>query len=107
METFEILKRPILTEKSTAGNEKGIYTFEVAKKANKVQIKKAVEDAYGVTVEEVRTMLNNGKVKVRQTKGGVGIGRKGAIKKAMVQLSAGEVLDFFGNSEVAPEEGLA
>jgi large subunit ribosomal protein L23 len=107
MEAFEILKRPILTEKSTAGNEKSLYTFEVAKNANKLQVKKAVEDAYGVTVEEVRTMRSNGKVKMRQTKSGVAIGRKGAIKKAMVQLAAGEMIDFFGNTEVAPETDLA
>ncbi len=107
METFEILKRPILTEKSTAGNEKSIYTFEVARNVNKLQVKKAIEDAYGVTVEEVRTLRTNGKTKTRQTKSGVSSGKKGVMKKAMVQLAAGEVIDFFGNAEVAPEEGLA
>ena len=58
---MEVLKKPIVTEKFTAQNEVGKYAFEVAKNANKVEIKKAVEKLYGVTVEKVSTMRTQGK----------------------------------------------
>lgn len=92
---MEVLKKPIVTEKFTAQNEAGKYAFEVAKTANKVEIKKAVEKMYGVTVEKVSTMRIQGKLKVKNTKGGVVSGRKPMIKKAIVSLKAGEVIDFY------------
>jgi large subunit ribosomal protein L23 len=92
---MEVLKKPIVTEKFTAQNEVGKYAFEVAKNANKVEIKKAVEKLYGVTVEKVSTMRTQGKLKVKNTKGGVVSGRKPMIKKAIVSLKAGEVIDFY------------
>jgi large subunit ribosomal protein L23 len=97
MEIFEILKRPILSEKATNISEKqGVYTFEVAKDANKLQIKKAVEDAYGVNVEKVNTITCIGKAKSRNTKKGPTFGKKSNYKKALVKLAAGEVLDIYG-----------
>jgi|JI91814CRNA_FD_contig_31_4507743_length_1214_multi_4_in_0_out_0_2 large subunit ribosomal protein L23 len=99
MQTFEILKKTILTEKASAAVEKGIYTFEVAKDANKLQIKKAVEDTYGVSVEAVRTIYCIGKVKTRNTKKGPAVGKVANIKKAMVQLVAGETIDVYGAAE--------
>jgi large subunit ribosomal protein L23 len=92
---MEVLKKPIVTEKFTAQNEKGKYAFEVTKNANKVEIKKAVEKMYGVTVEKVATMRIQGKLKTKNTKGGVVSGRKPMIKKAIVSLKAGEVIDFY------------
>ena len=93
---MSILKRPIITEKMTAQTEKlGRYGFIVDQKANKLEIKKAVEGMYSVTVEEVRTMRYGGKAKSRFTKAGVIAGRKNNFKKAIVQLKKGETIDFY------------
>lgn len=95
---MEILKRPLLTEKVAAMNEKGVYGFVVDVKANKIQIKKAVEQMYGVNVDSVRTMIVAGKRKVRFTKSGVAQGRKPKYKKAIVQLAEGEIIDFYSEA---------
>lgn len=92
---MDILIKPILTEKVASQNEKGIFGFVVNLKANKIQIKEAVEKTYGVTVKEVRTMRYAGKRKSRYTKGGMVSGRTNAFKKAIVQLNDGEVLDIY------------
>jgi large subunit ribosomal protein L23 len=91
-----VLQKPLVTEKASALNEKGKYGFIVHKKANKVEIKKAVEKMYGVTVESVRTMNYLGKSKSRNTKSGVISGRKPSFKKAIVTVAGGEVIDFYG-----------
>ena len=92
-----VLRKPLVTEKASALNEQGKYGFIVHRKANKVEIKKAVEKMYGVTVESVRTMNYMGKSKSRYTKSGVISGRKPAYKKAIVTVADGEVIDFYGN----------
>jgi large subunit ribosomal protein L23 len=92
---MEVLKRPLVTEKATGLQEKGKYVFEVTKTANKVEIKKAVEKMYGVTVEKVSTMRVQGKLKVKNTKAGVVSGRKPMVKKAIVSLKPGEMIDFY------------
>jgi len=94
---MSILKRPLVTEKVSAMNEKGKYGFVVDAGANKVEIKKAVEKQYGVTVESVNTMSVMGKKKTRYTKAGVLSGRKPNYKKAIVTLAQGEVIDFYSN----------
>jgi large subunit ribosomal protein L23 len=94
---MSILKKPLVTEKVSALNEKGKYGFIVDADANKVEIKKAVEKQYGVNVERVNTMLVMGKKKTRYTKAGVLAGRKPNYKKAIVTLAAGEVIDFYSN----------
>ena len=94
---MSILKKPLVTEKVSALNEKGKYGFIVATDANKVEIKKAVEKQYGVNVERVNTMLVMGKKKTRYTKAGVLAGRKPSYKKAIVTLATGEVIDFYSN----------
>ena len=82
----------------TAQGEKlGRYGFVVEKSANKIQIKKAVEDMYGVTVESVRTMNYYGKTKFRSTKNQIIKGNNGAYKKAVVFLKKGEGIDFYSN----------
>lgn len=94
---MSILKKPLVTEKVSALNEKGKYGFIVAENANKVEIKKAVEKQYGVNVEKVNTMKVMGKFKTRYTKAGVLSGRKVSYKKAIVTLAEGEVIDFYSN----------
>ena len=92
---MSVLKRPLVTEKISALNEKGVYGFVVTLTANKVEIKKAVEKAYGVNVESVRTMIYQGKSKSRYTKSKVVSGRTAAYKKAIVTVADGEVIDFY------------
>lgn len=92
-----VLKKPLVTEKVSALNEKGKYGFIVDTDANKVEIKNAVEKQYGVNVERVNTMVVMGKKKTRYTKAGVLSGRKPTYKKAIVTLAAGEVIDFYSN----------
>lgn len=94
---MSVLKRPLVTEKVSALNEKGKYGFIVDINANKIEIKNAVEKQYGVTVEKVSTMRVMGKQKARYTKTGMLIGRKPNYKKAIVTLASGEVIDFYGN----------
>jgi large subunit ribosomal protein L23 len=94
---MSILKRPLVTEKVSALNEKGKYGFIVDTEANKVQIKNAVEKQYGVNVEKVNTMMVMGKLKTRYTKAGVLSGRRPNYKKAIVTLAEGEVIDFYSN----------
>ena len=93
---MSIIKKPIITEKANAMSEKGVYTFEVDKNANKFEIKKAIENLYGVNVVVVRTIRCVGKVKSRSSQSKVLIGRTSVYKKAMVSLSDGEVIDFYG-----------
>jgi len=69
----------------------------VAKKANKIQIRKAVEEMYGVNVKEINTLIVGGKDKTRYTKAGMVHGRSSAYKKAIVTLAEGEKIDFYSN----------
>lgn len=92
---MSVLVKPLVTEKISALNEEGRYGFIVAIKANKIQIKQAVEAMYGVTVEDVNTMRYQGKVKSRNTKSGTISGRTASYKKAIVKVVEGEVIDFY------------
>ncbi len=92
---MSVLVKPIVTEKSQAANAKGKYAFEVAMKSNKIEIAKAVEKMYGVTVESVNTIRQIGKKKSRMTKAGVSSGKTATIKKALVTLAEGELIDFY------------
>ncbi|MBS0011008.1 MAG: 50S ribosomal protein L23 [Bacteroidales bacterium] len=95
---MDILLKPIVTEKMTdQGDKFNRYGFIVARDANKIQIKKAVEDMYGVAVESVRTMIYNGKTKMRHTKSGVMTGRTPVYKKAIITVAEGETIDFYSN----------
>ena len=94
---MSVLKKPLVTEKVSALNEKGKYGFIVDPDANKVEIKKAVEKQYGVNVEKVNTMNVMGKFKTRYTKAGVLAGRRPNYKKAIVTLAKDEVIDFYSN----------
>jgi large subunit ribosomal protein L23 len=92
---MSVLIKPLVTEKVSALNEKGKYGFIVAKVANKVEIKKAVEKMYGVTVEDVNTMRYAGKSKSRYTKTRVVTGKSPSYKKAIITVAKGEVIDFY------------
>lgn len=98
MNPADILIKPILTEKANKASEKaGVYVFRVDRKANKLEIKNAVEKFYGVSVAHVNTMVMPSKKKVKFTKSGVLEGRKAAYKKALVQLAEGETIDLYAN----------
>ncbi|MBA2760389.1 MAG: 50S ribosomal protein L23 [Segetibacter sp.] len=98
MRLAEVLVKPILTEKANAQQDKlRRYAFKVARKANKLEIKKAIEEFYGVTVTDVNTSVVPGKNKTRYTKAGFVKGQKPAFKKAMVTVAEGETLDIYGS----------
>lgn len=98
MKLSEVLIKPILTEKANAQQEKlRRYAFRVNKRANKLEIKKAVETFYGVNVTNVNTATAPGKSKSRFTKAGVISGRKPAYKKAFVTVAEGENIDLYSN----------
>lgn len=95
---MNVILKPVITEKMTAqGEANNRYGFVVAKTANKVQIKSAVEKLYGVTVDAVNTQNYVGKVKTRNTTQGMAIGRVNKHKKAIVTLKAGETIDFYAS----------
>lgn len=95
---MDILIKPIITEKMTEQGEKmNRFGFIVNKNANKVQIKKAVEGMYNVTVDSVNTMRYAGKSKSRYTKTGIVTGRGVAYKKAIITLVDGDTIDFYSN----------
>lgn len=96
MRLSEILIKPVLTEKANAQQEKlRRYAFKVNRKANKLEIKKAIEGFYGVTVIDVNTAVVPGKSKTRFTKAGYIKGQKPAYKKALVTVSEGESIDLY------------
>ena len=98
MKPSEVLIKPILTEKANAQQESfRRYAFRVARKANKLEIKKAVEAMYGVTIIDVNTVVVPGKNKTRYTKKGFVQGQKPAYKKAMVTVAEGESIDLYSN----------
>lgn len=94
---IEILKRPIVTEKMTELQEKGQYAFEVKREANKIEIARAVEKKFNVTVVDVRTMRHKGKAKSQLTRRGRFAGRTAGWKKAIVRLKEGDKIEFFQN----------
>ena len=95
---MNILIKPIITEKATNDSElNNRYTFQVNVKSNKVEIKKAVEKAYGVSVDKVRTINVRPDRSTKFTKTGIQHGKTNAVKKAIVQLAEGEVIDLYTN----------
>lgn len=87
---FDVVKAPVITEKSTIANELGKYVFEVATCADKTEIKEAVQQLFGVTVTKVNTMNYDGKIKRFRGR----IGQRNAYKKAVVTLKEGESIDL-------------
>ncbi len=92
MNPYDIIKRPLITEKTSNQKEKyNQMSFEVDRKANRVEIKRAVENIFNVNVATVRTMQVKGKTKQR----GRIVGKRRNWKKAVVKLMPGERIDFF------------
>ena len=95
---MSIIIKPIVSEKATYLTDlRGQYSFLVDTKANKIQIKNAVEEAYGVKVANVRTMVYAPKISMKYTKKGLQVGKTNKLKKAVIELQAGEVIDVFAN----------
>lgn len=97
MQHQDVLRRPLITEKNTRLMELGQYTFEVARNANKIQIKEAVERAFNVEVVAVNVMNVRGKERRRAMRGRVAsVGRTPNWRKAIVTLREGQRIDLFG-----------
>ena len=95
---MSIIKKPVITEKMTTQSEKlNRFAFVVDRRANKIEIKKAVEEMYDVVVDSVRTMVCIGKKRVRGTKSGMIVGKTSTYKKAIVTLEEGDSIDFYSN----------
>ncbi|HPR31605.1 MAG TPA: 50S ribosomal protein L23 [Prolixibacteraceae bacterium] len=95
---MDVLIKPLVTEKMTAQTEKlNRYGFIVDRRANKSQIKNAIEKLYDVEVETVNTMIYGGKTKQRYTKAGMQKGKTNAFKKAIITLAKGQTIDFYSN----------
>jgi large subunit ribosomal protein L23 len=95
---MSILIKPIITEKATNDSELfNRYAFVVDKSANKIEIKKAVESAYGVSISSVKTLNYPVQKNTKFTKKGLVTGKKGGYKKAIIQLAEGESIDFYNN----------
>ncbi len=95
---MSVIIKPIITEKITKDGETfNRFGFVVDKKANKVEIKKAIESAYGVSVIAVNTMNYRADRSVKYTKSGLISGKTNAYKKAVVQVKEGETIDFYTN----------
>ncbi len=98
MKLSEVLVKPIITEKANNQQEKlRRYAFKVNYKANKLEIKKAVEEFYGVSIVDVNTVVVPGKNKTRFTKAGFIKGMKPSYKKAYVTVAEGEAIDLYAN----------
>ncbi|HOO43786.1 MAG TPA: 50S ribosomal protein L23 [Bacillota bacterium] len=91
MDKYQIIKRPIVSEKTTKLSEQRKYTFEVDRNANKIQIKEAIEELFGVKVESVNVI--NGVAKKKRV--GQYTGLKGAVTKAIVTLKEGNKIDIY------------
>ena len=95
---MSIILKPVITEKMSQVSEKlNRYGFLVDRKANKLQIKKAIKDIYGVEVDSVNTMIFAGKKKTRYNKTGFITGSESIYKKAIITLAKGETIDFYSN----------
>lgn len=93
---MSIILRPVISEKATNSSELlGQYSFYVDTKANKLEIKKAIEEAYGVDVIKVSTMVSAPRVKTRYTKTGLQVGKTNKMKKAIVHVAEGQEIDLF------------
>ena len=92
-----LLKRPLITEKMTALADKRQYAFEVDINANKIDIARAIEKKFNVTVESIRTIRSKGKHKAQMTRRGRIPGKRADFKKAIVTLKQDQKIDFFEN----------
>ncbi|MDN6459102.1 MAG: 50S ribosomal protein L23 [Bifidobacterium crudilactis] len=89
----DVIIKPVVSEKSYAGSDRGQYTFVVAPTANKVQIKQAIEQIFNVKVTNVNTLNHSGKRQRTRT----GFGQRVSQKRAIVTVAEGQTIDIFGN----------
>ena len=95
---MSIIRKPVITEKMTdQGEQYNRFAFVVDKRANKIQIKKAVEKLYNVSVDKVRTLKYGSILRTRYTKSGIQRGKSNVTKRAIVQVAEGDTIDFFNN----------
>ena len=95
---MSVLYKPLITEKANSESElRNRYTFLVRTNANEIEIKKAVELKYGVTVEKVRTVNYRPDRKKKYTKNGIQNSKSNITKRAIVQLVEGDNIDFYNN----------
>ncbi|MCS4302987.1 50S ribosomal protein L23 [Chryseobacterium pennae] len=93
---MSVIIKPVISEKANYLTDlRGTYSFLVNPKSNKIQIKKAVEAAYGVKVADVNTMIYAPKVSSKYTKKGLQVGKTNKLKKAVIKLVEGDVIDIF------------
>lgn len=93
---MSVIIKPVISEKANYLTDlRGAYSFLVDPRSNKIQIKKAIEQAYGVKVADVRTMIYAPKVSSKYTKKGLQVGKTNKLKKAIITLVEGEVIDIF------------
>ena len=93
----DVILQPVVSEKSYGLLDQGVYTFIVSPDANKIEIRKAVEERYKVGVTSVRTITIRSKAKMRTTRRGLIIGKTPQRKKAVVTLRAGQTIDVVGD----------
>ncbi len=94
---MSVLIKPIISEKANDVAEKrNRYTFLVDPKANKSEIKHAIQQTYGVDVTAIRTLISAPVVKSKYTKSGLQVGKSNKLKKAMVDIKEGQTIDVFG-----------
>jgi large subunit ribosomal protein L23 len=99
MKKRQILIRPLYTEKiSRLQDAENKYAFEVAKDSNKIQIRREIENKFNVTIINIKTMNNRGKMRQQLTRAGRFYGRRPNWKKAIVTLAKGQTLDLFENA---------
>lgn len=95
---MSLILRPVITEKATNDSElNNRYAFYVDPKANKIEIKKAIQSMYDVEVVAVKTMIYAPKVKTKYTKSGYQVGATNKLKKAIVEIAEGQEIDLYGN----------
>ncbi|MCT7904055.1 50S ribosomal protein L23 [Candidatus Ornithobacterium hominis] len=95
---MSIILKPVITEKATNDSEfNNRYAFYVKPTANKLEVKRAVEELYGVDVLDVKTMIYAPKYKSKYTKTGLQVGKTNKLKKAVVQVADGDVIDLYSN----------
>ena len=95
---MKVIFEPIITDKATNDSElRNRYSFVVSREANKIQIKKAVQEKYNVTVQKVRTQIYGSERKTKFTKRGVQRTKTNIKKKAIVDIQDGESIDFYNN----------
>lgn len=93
-----LIFRPLVTEKISKHQDKGLYAFEVDPKANKIDIARAIQKKFNVTVVNVRTMNYKGKTKSQMTRKGKFVGKTSHYKKAIITLKQGDKIDLFENA---------